>query len=294
MDLIQLEYFITVVDEKNVTRASELLHISQPALSKAISRLEQEVGSKMFIRTGRQNELNDQGRLFYQWAKNTLEGYDDLIKEISRTQDESVFRITIASSSFNLVAPIMKDFHKIHPEIRLKELRFTAEDFPSILYNPDIDCVLSTQNHTGARIQSRLVARNPLYLAVPLGHSLSSLKSIALHQAANEAFVLPLSRYLSGGLLNDLFKQAGFNPRISAEVESPHILNMVSSGLGLSICSSAALQMPEASSCRFLRLEDDFCYRDTWLLWEEREKPSLAHHSFIEFLTKNNSQASPI
>lgn len=64
MDLLQLRYFLMVARMEHITKAANALHMTQPSLSKAISRLEKEVGAPLFDRHGRQIRLNENGRIF--------------------------------------------------------------------------------------------------------------------------------------------------------------------------------------------------------------------------------------
>ena len=83
MDYTQLVYFVTAVEEKNVTRAAEILNITQPALSKALSRLEAELGTKLFIKAGRGNTTSSTGDMFYRFAKRALAELDSIKKDIA-------------------------------------------------------------------------------------------------------------------------------------------------------------------------------------------------------------------
>ena len=78
MELRHLRYFIAVANERNFTRAAELLNIAQPPLSRQIRQLEDNVGSELFDRTSRPLKLTEVGRLFYEHATNVLAGLDQL------------------------------------------------------------------------------------------------------------------------------------------------------------------------------------------------------------------------
>lgn len=282
MDIQQLEYFVAIVKENNVTRAAELMGISQPAMSKSIARLESEIGYKLFSRSGRKNELNEYGRVFYEWADNTIRAKDITLDRIKKINDNDTRRITIASSGFNLTGKLINGFQKEYPDVYIKELRFSKDRFPAILYEPEVSYVIATERYSGEKVHELLLAHGQLYLAVPLKHRFAHCDELPIAAAKEDSFILPAENSLFHEKLLNIFDQAGFTPKIAAEVESPHILSMVSASVGVAICSDSAFEMAEAAGCRLIPLSDEYCIRDTYLLWTEREK-TTADISFLEY-----------
>lgn len=289
MDFIQLKYFMAVVDENNLTRAAEqLLHISQPALSKAISRLEDEVGSKLFHRVGRQLALNENGKVFYEWAKKTLADYESLKNSIRQSNIDDNSSITIAICGRNFSAPIIRNFHQAYPHVKIKETTFTKHDLPGLLYQQHVDFILSFKKYTGKHIQHHLISRTPLHLIVPSDHPLALRKSIYLRETENEAFVIPSSKNEFYDIMMNCFQLAEIHPHISAELEGPHVANLVSEGIGMTICSEAALPFfNEHQKCRVIALEDSFCFLEIYLLWHEQNRYSSAQKHFIDFMAQS-------
>ena len=290
MDFIQLNYFVTTVEVHNTMRAADLLHISQPALSKALARMEAELGGvKLFRRNGRQNELTACGKLFYDWAKQTLGQYDAVQRSLETAQAEEASRITIAISGINFTAPIISSFRKANANIQIREVPFTRAEFPSIIYDPDIDCVLSGRAHNSPKAHQHLISRSPLYLLVPPDSPFASRTRMSLTEAENEYFVIAISTSLFSETLNEVFQHAGFSPKIAAEADRNHILQMVHDGIGVAVCSDTAF-FRNQKECPRILLDDPFCYRDTYLQWVERETCTSALRAFLDFVIAQTDQ----
>lgn len=93
MELQQLKYFTVAATELHITRAAEILHIAQPALTQSIKRLENELGVQLFIRNGRNIILSDTGKLFYKKITPILNQLENVADEVREA--EGIFRRTI-------------------------------------------------------------------------------------------------------------------------------------------------------------------------------------------------------
>jgi DNA-binding transcriptional LysR family regulator len=95
MDLRHMRYFVAVADELHFTKAAERLHLAQPALSKQIRDLEDELGATLLVRTGRKIALSDAGRVFYEKASQILRDTESTIIETKRAQRGETGKIAV-------------------------------------------------------------------------------------------------------------------------------------------------------------------------------------------------------
>src|SRR5690625_5970018 len=86
MDIKQLQYFIAIAEEKNLTAAANRLHMTQPPLSIQLKQLEQELGVKLFERSNKGMELTDKGNILYKRAVNLVNNMEDIKNEIQETE----------------------------------------------------------------------------------------------------------------------------------------------------------------------------------------------------------------
>lgn len=87
MNINQLKYFVVVANQESITKASNILYVSQPAVSKTIKQLEDELDTKLFDRTGRTLKLNRAGKLFYSYVNDSLEELDRGINAVKGGPD---------------------------------------------------------------------------------------------------------------------------------------------------------------------------------------------------------------
>ncbi|MBR4079716.1 MAG: LysR family transcriptional regulator [Christensenellaceae bacterium] len=113
MTINQLKYFIAIAEKGNMNRAAESLYISQPSLSAAVRKLEEELGIELFERRGHHIQLNHSGRMFLEHAKKMLEEYDLAVKhmmQLSKDQNTYISIGCISSLFRNYFPEIMSDF----------------------------------------------------------------------------------------------------------------------------------------------------------------------------------------
>lgn len=120
MDLKQLEYFITIVNEGNISKAARELHISQPPLSNQMKLLEKELDTVLFIRGSRTIELTQEGKLLYERANTILNLSDSTIREIKnlKNKDRGTLRLGIISSIGDYIMEVLKVLNLDYPNIK--------------------------------------------------------------------------------------------------------------------------------------------------------------------------------
>ena len=123
MDLRQLRYFVTVVEEGQITAAARQLHMAQPPLSQQIQLLEKELGVDLFIREHRHMELTEVGKLLYERARQILNLSDSARREIRDFKQglKGTLHIgTVSSSGSVILSSAMRDFHHHHEGVHFE------------------------------------------------------------------------------------------------------------------------------------------------------------------------------
>jgi DNA-binding transcriptional LysR family regulator len=131
MELRVIRYFLTIVQEENITRAAKMLYITQPTLSRQLDELEQELGTELFTRGKRKITLTDAGVLFYQRAKEIIELADKTKQEFSEIQNLTGGIISIGSAeaiATQIVPELLKTFSQKYPAVRFDLTYGDADD----------------------------------------------------------------------------------------------------------------------------------------------------------------------
>lgn len=123
IDLELYKVFYTVAKHNHMTRASEELHISQPAISQSIKKLEEQLGGPLFLRSNRGMELTEEGKMFYEYVKGALELIKNAENDFTSYKDLSKGEIKIGCSTTLtklLLLDVIKKFHEDYPKITFK------------------------------------------------------------------------------------------------------------------------------------------------------------------------------
>ena len=122
IDLELYRIFYVVAKNNHMTRASEELHISQPAISQSIKKLEDQLGGALFLRSNKGMELTEEGKMFYEYVKGALELINNAENEFTSFKDLSKGEIKIGCSATLtklIIMDVLKDFHKDYPNINI-------------------------------------------------------------------------------------------------------------------------------------------------------------------------------
>ena len=142
MDFRVLEYFLMVAREENITKAAQILHVSQPTISRQLMQMEEELGIKLFQRGNHNIHLTNEGILFRRRAQELLDLYQKTKNEMNETTEELNGEINIGSGelkSFQELSQIMAGFHKLHPNVHFTIHSGNNEDNLELLKQGNLD-----------------------------------------------------------------------------------------------------------------------------------------------------------
>ena len=135
--------FYVVAKNNHMTKASEELHISQPAISQAIKKLEEQLGGILFLRSNKGMELTEEGKMFYEYVKSALELINNAENEFTSFKDLSKGEIKIGCSTTLtklVLIDSLKNFHSAYPNINVKETNLNLQKIKELqqgfVYNP--------------------------------------------------------------------------------------------------------------------------------------------------------------
>ena len=291
MNIVQMEYLIAVIEEKTITAAAEKLHVTQPALTRSIKRLEEVIGYPLFEHSGRNIIPNRNAEILYKWAKKSLTGYHQALAQIGAGMKEEENTLTVALSGFVYAMPIIIGFQVQHPEVHMNNFKFYSEDFPDIIYRDSVDCVLSVKDYKAADIESFLYSRGTLYAAIPATHPLADSEGLYLEQIKDEPLTMSSGNTLYIDTIQEMFREIGAEPNIKSRVESSHLAHLLANGLGISIINVETIQTIQNTQgkCTFIPLLDSFCHTDVYFITRRSAKKPLSKKLFIKYLKETST-----
>jgi DNA-binding transcriptional LysR family regulator len=277
MDLAVLRLFRQVANGATVTETAARARLTQPALSRALRRVEHEVGAELLQRAGRTLRLTPAGHAFAHHADALLDRYDQGIRDVRALVDPDAGTVPLAflhTLGVWLVPRVISDFREQHPRARFELRQHGEEGLVAELLDGTADLVVTSGDPGLPAIHWQRLLVEPLYLTVPPDHPLARHPEVRLADAADETFILLRPGYALRDTTEELCAAAGFTPRVGFEGEEVETLRgLVTAGLGV-----ALLPAPRtASQAPHLRVTDVPSERDIGVAWlAGRELPPLS------------------
>lgn len=263
IDLQQLKYFQTVARLEHMTRAAEVLNISQPALSKAISQLEHEVGAPLFERVGRAIRLNRYGALFLERTEPITQILDEAKQEIRDLVAPNSGTVAIGfthSMGTRLVSRAVQAFQKEYPETDFEFVQRNSLPLVQDLNKGLCDLCLIPHLETDIPIDWRELWREEVYVIVPLHHRFAKQDTVRLQDLAEDPFVTIKEGNSLRQIQNHVFEQVGISPDIVFEGEEFHtVASFVEAGFGVGLLPD--LQRIDGYQIKRLHVTDVVCER---------------------------------
>jgi DNA-binding transcriptional LysR family regulator len=262
-----------------VTELSQLERLTQPGVSRALARLEDEVGTPLLYRSGRRLRLTRAGSVFRRHVDTMLHELDDGIAALAQAVDPEAGTVSLGfplTLGTWLVPDLLQRFRTDHPAISF-ELRQRRDELLAATSADDrAELDISTVRPTSAEWEWRQLLVEPLRLAVAAQHPLGGQPGVSLADVGGEALIA-----LRGGshlrvISDDLLAAAGVRPPLAFEApDVPTAYGLVAAGLGVAIVPEP--KRPDGT-VRYLPIRDDGASREVGLVWSARQPllPSAA------------------
>jgi DNA-binding transcriptional LysR family regulator len=239
MEIQILRWFREVADGATVTETAQRARITQPALSRALARLEEEVGTPLLTRAGRKLTPTPAGRLFKEHVDQVLDHYDLGLRAVAEFVDPAHGLVPLAflhTLGTWLVPPLVSSFREAHPLVRFELHQHGEASILRELVEGAADLIITSPTFGHPRVTWRRLLVEPLRLTVPPRHRLAGRRRVRLLEAADEPFILLRSGYALRVLTERLCAEAGFSPKIAFEGEEVETLRaLVAAGLGVAL-----------------------------------------------------------
>lgn len=237
MELRTVRWFLAVAESGNVTNAAADLRISQPGLSRAIARLERELGARLFDREGRTLRLSVYGEIFRAHAERLAAAEDAARRALAEAADPERGEVSLAflhTQGVALVPELLRDHRSRHPRVTFRLSQGSAEQIEAAVADGRADLAITSPRPDGLAWHPLVTER--LRLAVPADHRLADRASVRLADAAGEPFIVMRPGYGLRSITEELFRREDVRPRIAFEGEEAATLRgLVAAGLGVAV-----------------------------------------------------------
>lgn len=300
MEFKQLESYIAIVKYKNLTTAAEKLGISQPTISIHLKNLEEELHTRLIIRTAKNFEVTQRGQEFFVCAQNILKLRDDLVDRWNG-QESEIIRLGVSTIPSAYILPeVLPAFGAEH-----RNVYFSIDQMDSQRVIDEVQKGTFDLGLVGMRTQDELLAfekfyQDKLVVITPVKERFLKMKEqqeISLEQLFKEPVILREEGSGSGKSACRFLEKAGISEdklQVAARInDQESIKNLVAGGLGISIVSQKAVK-DYVESKRLLQfsLPEEFSGRSFYIVYQKNYILKKCTEEFMEFLlnyqTKEN------
>lgn len=279
MELLQLKYFMTAAAHQHITKAAELLHIAQPALTQSIKRLEEELQVKLFDRSGRNIVLNETGKIFLKRITpilTELENIPDEIRESAGMLQRTIRMNVVAASA--LITKIVIEYKEQHPQVEFQLMHNEKEE------NYDISV---TSMPYGSKIihKNTTVLSEEILLAVPASSRYAAAGSLDLREVINEDFISLAGSLPLREICDRFCMEVGFVPHIAFESDSPEaVRDLIGANMGVAFWPSFSWGTAPRNNISLIHIQTPECKRNLVVSLKDSRGQSAVLTDFYQYV----------
>ena len=251
MELRQLRYFVAVAEAANISRAAKKIFLTQPALSRQIKALEDEIGQCLLERQAHSIRLTPVGEALLREARELLQHAEQVVERVRAAGSGVRLRVGYAPSlAAGLLSAAVENFTQAHPSARVELFDLSTEEMLEGLENNKLDVALSVGQQRGTRgLKWTPLRRAPWQLVVNRNHPLARRSQVTPAEAAREPLLVFCQRDYPEywDIITGWLRQHKLRPRIAGEYDGlESLMAAVGSGLGVALVTSRTVQrVPE-------------------------------------------------
>ena len=286
MELLQLQYFLLLAKQQHVTRTAEILHISQPALSLTIKKMEAELGVPLFVRRGRNIVLSPYGEAFKQYVEDAFFSLENGRQKLARMKNTESSTLNLGLLSPYVWNELLLHFSDLYPEITINRRSIEDQRFSDSILSGDIDFYLGGLNQMelpdNGHLQHIALYEDNMVLLVHKNHPLAKRTGIDLRECHNEPFINLSQETNLQQFIDCMFQQAGFTPRVVMTCDYTLRDQMVADGHGVSVTTQLGAQKSGVAGVVAIPITFPAEKRKLGLVWRKKRVFSSSMEKFYD------------
>lgn len=285
MDISDLQTFIAVAETGSFSQASEQLFLTQPAISKRIAGMEEELGASLFDRIGRKVGLTEAGQSLLPRARSILLEVEDSRRAISNLSGRIAGKLRIGTShhiGLHRLPPILKTFIQRYPDVELDIQFMDSEEACRSVEHGDLELgIVTLPLQPVSNLTTKLIWPDPLSLVISHQHPLKKCKQITLEQLAEHPAILPSHGTYTREVIEEAFEPSGLKLKIGMSTNYLETLKMlVMVGLGWSVIPNTML----SKELQAIRISEISLRRELGMVWHQGRTLSNAARTLTDII----------
>jgi DNA-binding transcriptional LysR family regulator len=293
-DLADLRAFVAVADLGSFRAASQALHLSQPALSRRVEKLEVALGFRLFERTTRKVELNAMGRSFIPKARHVLNELESALLGMTDLSDRLRGQVSIAcvpSAVGNLVAGAVKEFHAQFPRIRVRLLDETAAEILLAVARSEADFGISYLGTQEPDLEFEPLIQESFVLACLPDHPLARRRKVTWAELAEHECVTLAPGSGNRMLIDQALASVAARPSWTCEVRHvPALVSLIEAGIGVGAVPRFALPSGKQATLVSVPLKEPEVVRSIGVITRRGRPLTPAAQAFHDLLVASGGR----
>lgn len=288
MDLSELNVLLTVARERSFSRAAQKLFRTQPAVSIAIRKLEDEIGEPLFARGARSGQLTDAGRLLAEYAERILNLRDEIRRAVDdlRAGGRGELSLGVNESSIHALLPVLARYRQAYPQVHLAVRRTFSRDIPGELLNYRLDLGVASFVPQEPQLAAIKIFRDELAFVVAPKHRLAKRGRAGLAELGEESFIAHIVESPFRQRVIQLFAKHHVPLRMSIDLPTiESIKRFVQMDIGVAIVPRMCVRWEiEQGLLVEVKVRELRMPRDLYLLYRRREPLSHSAKAMFDLL----------
>lgn len=273
MEIRQINYFIKAAEMLHFTDAAAASFVTQSTLSQQIKQLEEELGTLLFYRLGKQVRLTEAGEVFLSHARQIVLDIKKSRQAILELNNLVIgdLKIGVTYAFSSMLLPALAPFSSKYPGIKIVVEYGPALELEHKLKQGELDVILAFHDQSDnddLSLEMEHLFSSRIMMVVSRKHPLADLKKISLVELAKVELILPSKGFSSRDLLNELFRKGRLTPKIKIEMNDVHsLLSMVEEGNWATIINEKAIITWE--NLLAIPISGKEYYKQAFILWQK-------------------------
>ena len=289
LELRQLRYFVEVAEREHISEAAEHLHVAQSAVSRQIANLEDELGTPLFERVGRNVKLTPIGKIFLEHSVTALKAIDFAVKQVDEYLDpaKGTIKIGFPTSLASYVLPtVISAFKKEYPDVLFHLRQGSYRYLIDAVKNRELNLAfLGPVPQKDDSIHSTILFSEKIHVLLPANHRLANAERIVLTDLRNENFVLFPEGYILNKVVADACKAAGFAPNVTTVGEDMDALKgLVAAGIGITLLPESSLYDSTPRFTVKMAIESPAITRTVGVIYPTNRELGPSEQVFLKFI----------
>lgn len=295
MTVRHMKIFLEVYQKQNITRAAEKLHMTQPAVTRAIREIEDHYGVRLFERINRRLSVTECGKQFYEQALHIVDAFDTMEKGLLNWDTMGVLRIGASITLGNFMLPqLVCRFQRQRPQMQVQAMISNGAKLQQALLENRLDIALIEGGTSNPNLHMESFGGDHLVLILPPEHPLLARDKIRLEDLLQYPFLLRERGSAGRTLLDNVFNQQGavLHP-LWESASTQAIVKAVSVGVGISFLPEQLVRQDLAAGRVCTRdIADESFARQYYLVWHKNKYLTKSMLSFISLCKETHERGS--